>query len=338
MATVERAPRNRTLTVESGEIASLKSHITTNVDSLMEDDTNKTVCSDTLRALKKIPDGIADLIFVDPPYNIQKSFKGLSFSNTSQAVYLDYLEEWFPELIKKAKPTASIYLCGDWKSTYSLYAIMDRYTVIRNRISWQGEKGRGAKANWKKSCEDSWFGTISKDYYFDVDSVKQKRRVIAPYKVNGKPKDWEETRDGNYRLTYPSNFWDDITIPYWSMPENTDHPTQKPEKLLAKLILASCPKDGLVLDPFLGSGTTSVVAKKLGRKFVGIECNEEYCLWTAKRLLRADADCDIQGYSNGVFWERNTLNQQMANKKEKEEKAKSTKPSKAYEHQESLFQ
>ena len=107
---------------------------------------------------------------------------------------------------------------------------MDRHTIIRNRIIWQREKGRGAKTNWKNSCEDIWFGTISKDYYFDVDSVKQKRRVIAPYKVNGKPKDWEETKEGNYRLTHPSNFWDDITIPYWSMPENTDH-TQKPEKL-----------------------------------------------------------------------------------------------------------
>lgn len=88
-----------------------------------------------------------------------------------------------------------------------------------------------------------------------------RRKVIAPYKVDGKPKDWEETPEGNYRNTYPSNFWDDISIPYWSMPENTAHPTQKPEKLLAKLILASSNTDDIILDPFLGSGTTSVVAK-----------------------------------------------------------------------------
>jgi len=150
------------------------------------------------------------------------------------------------------------------------------------------------------------------DYYFDVESVKQKRRVIAPYKVNGQPKDWEETEDGKFRLTHPSNFWDDISIPYWSMPENTDHPTQKPEKLIAKLILASCPQNGVVLDPFLGSGTTSVVAKKLGRKFVGIEINEEYCIWAEKRLALAETDKTIQGYSGGVFWERNTMNLQMA--------------------------
>ena len=109
------------------------------------------------------------------------------------------------------------------------------------------------------------------------------------------------------------------------MPENTDHPTQKPEKLIAKLILASCPIDGIVFDPFLGSGTTSVVAKKLNRKYVGVEMNEEYCAWTEKRLETADKDKSIQGYVDGVFWERNTLNiQQKTIKKKQSESIKAT--------------
>ena len=137
-----------------------------------------------------------------------------------------------------------------------------------------------------------------------------KRRVLAPYKADGNPKDWEESDEGNFRLTYPSNFWDDISIPFWSMPENTDHPTQKPEKLYAKLILASSEKGDVIFDPFLGSGTTSVVAKKLGRNFCGIEINEEYCIWAEKRLLMAESDPSIQGYSDGVFWERNSLGEQ----------------------------
>ena len=91
------------------------------------------------------------------------------------------------------------------------------------------------------------------------------------------------------------------------MPENTDHPTQKPEKLIAKLILASSKPGDVVLDPFLGSGTTSVVAKKLGRKFVGIEADELYCCLAEKRLRLADEDGSIQGYHEGVFWERNSL-------------------------------
>jgi site-specific DNA-methyltransferase (adenine-specific) len=194
---------------------------------------------------------------------------------------------------------------------------MRDYTIIRNRIIWQREKGRGAKANWKNAAEDIWFGTKGEKYYFNLDAVKQKRLVLAPYKENGKPKDWEETPDGKFRLTCPGNFWDDISIPYWSMPENTCHPAQKPEKLIAKLILASCPENGMVLDPFSGSGTTLVVAKKLGRKYAGIEVNEEYCFWTEKRLLLSDNDRRIQGYSNGVFWERNTLNlQKKENRKQ----------------------
>ena len=154
--------------------------------------------------------------------------------------------------------------------------------------------------------EDIWFATMSMDYTFNVEDVKIRRKVIAPYKVDGKPKDWEETESGNFRNTYPSNFWDDISIPYWSMPENTAHPTQKSEKLLAKLILASSDPGDIVLDPFLGSGSTSVTAKKLGRHFIGIEQNEQYCAWAEKRLEMADNDKTIQGYTDGVFWERNT--------------------------------
>jgi site-specific DNA-methyltransferase (adenine-specific) len=91
------------------------------------------------------------------------------------------------------------------------------------------------------------------------------------------------------------------------MPENTDHPTQKPEKLFAKLILASSNVGDVVFDPFLGSGTSSVVAKKLGRSFVGIERDETYCCLAEKRLGIADHDDRIQGYEDGVFWERNAL-------------------------------
>ena len=102
------------------------------------------------------------------------------------------------------------------------------------------------------------------------------------------------------------------------MPENTAHPTQKPEKLLAKLILASSNLGDIVFDPFLGSGSTSVTAKKLNRHFFGIEMNEQYCVWTEKRLEMAEADRTIQGYADGVFWERNTAALQKKSKMEKE--------------------
>jgi len=194
----------------------------------------------------------------------------------------------------------------------------EKYFVVRNRVTWEREKGRGAKTNWKNSLEDIWFCTVSDKYHFDVDAVKLRRRVIAPYtNSDGTPKDWARTENGNFRDTHPSNFWNDITIPFWSMPENTDHPTQKSEKLLAKLLLASSRPGDMVLDPFLGSGTTAVVAKKLQRKCLGVEINKEYCLWALKRLELAERVLEIQGYADGVFWERNTLKLQKKIEKEK---------------------
>jgi site-specific DNA-methyltransferase (adenine-specific) len=307
----QRAPRNRTLTIDDKEMKALQSRLITATKPMDASQIiNKTFNNDLLDIIDYFPEKSVDLLVIDPPYNLDKNFNGYKFNKSNDDAYIDYLESWFPKVIRLLKQNGSLYICGDWKCTSALYRVVSKYLIVRNRITWQREKGRGAKSNWKNCTEDIWFATVTDDYYFDVDSVKMKRKVIAPYKENGKPKDWEETEDGNFRLTHPSNFWDDITIPYWSMPENTDHPTQKPEKLIAKLILASCPAGGMVFDPFLGSGTTSVVAKKLNRNYCGIELNNEYCCWAEKRLEQAAEDNSIQGYSDGLFWERNTLNLQ----------------------------
>lgn len=312
----ERAGNNRTLTLSENEIEPLKKRLLTEKNiAKYVDVTNRTLNGDVLTMLDYVPDEFADLIIIDPPYNLSKNFNGLKFNSRSSSRYDEYLSTWFPKVCKKLKSNGSLYMCGDWKCTSSLQRAIEKELTILNRITWQREKGRGSKSNWKNGMEDIWFAVKNpNDYYFDVDSVMMKRKVLAPYKVDGKPKDWDESDDGNFRLTYPSNFWDDISIPFWSMPENTDHPTQKSEKLYAKLILASSKKGGMIFDPFLGSGTSSVVAKKLDRNYCGIELNEEYCLWAEKRLLMADSDKTIQGYSDGVFWERNTLKIQQKNK------------------------
>ena len=267
---------------------------------------NKTIIGDSFEVMKKLPGGFADLVIADPPYNMDKDFHGERFKSLSDREYAEYTERWVSLLFPLLKDTGSVYVCCDWQSSNVVYEILQKYFRIRNRITWQREKGRGASRNWKNSMEDIWFATVSDSYTFNLDAVKLRRRVIAPYKVDGKPKDWEETDQGNFRNTHPSNFWDDISVPYWSMPENTAHPTQKPEKLLAKLILASSDKDDMVFDPFLGSGSTSVTAKKLGRRYLGIEQNERYCVWAEKRLEMAEKDRTIQGYKDGVFWERNS--------------------------------
>jgi len=314
----ERAVRNKTLTILENESNALKAKLFFPQKEKISPDQiiNKTICGNLFDVIDFLPSEFADLIIIDPPYNLSKNFNGFKFSKTNNDAYLEYLRSWFPQIIRCLKSDGSLYICGDWKCTSALQQVLDENLYVINRITWQREKGRGAKNNWKNSMEDIWFGVKDKNnYFFDVAAVKQKRKVVAPYKENGKPKDWEETVEGNFRLTYPSNFWDDISVPYWSMPENTDHPTQKPEKLLAKLILASSKEGDVVFDPFLGSGTTSVVAKKLNRQYVGIEMDEEYCCLAEKRLEIADTDKKIQGYSNGVFWERNTLNLQLKENK-----------------------
>ena len=313
----ERAANNRTLTLLHDVIEPLRSKLITEQKIANGTDiVNKTLNGDILKMLEYVPDSFADLIIIDPPYNLSKDFNGMKFSSRTDESYDEYLSEWFPKVCKKLKPDGSLYMCGDWKCTSSLQRAIEKELTILNRITWQREKGRGAKSNWKNGMEDIWFAVENPDdYYFNVEAVMQKRKVLAPYKVDGKPKDWDESDDGNFRLTCPSNFWDDISVPFWSMPENTDHPTQKPEKLYAKLILASSEQGDVVFDPFLGSGTASVVAKKLGRQYCGIELNEEYCLWAEKRLQLADNDKTIQGYADGVFWERNTMNAQQKSPK-----------------------
>ena len=255
------------------------------------------------------------MLILDPPYNLTKTFSSTTFRRKSIAGYSEWFENLLVKLLPMLKKTASVYVCSEWFSSTAVHLVLDKLLKVRNRITWEREKGRGAKRNWKNASEDIWFATVSDDYVFNIEDVKLKRRVLAPYTdANGAPKDWNDTSDGQFRLTFPSNLWNDITVPFWSMPENTNHPTQKPEKLLAKLILASTRRGDLVFDPFMGAGSSIVTAKKLNRKFLGVEIDKEYCLLAVKRLSLAELDATIQGYQDGVFWERNTFGSQKKHK------------------------
>ena len=303
-----RAPRNRTLGLTEADRRSLRGRITFADDRQTPADLkNSIICGDAFSVLGRLPTKGFDLLFADPPYNLTKEFGEKKFKQQSQEQYEAWLTSWLELCKPLLKPTASIYLCGDWRSGSAIERSGSRLFRLQNRITWERDKGRGAKANWKNASEDIWYFTVSDDYTFNIDTVKQRRRVLAPYRENGKPKDWAESEAGNYRDTHPANLWTDVTVPFWSMPENTDHPTQKPEKLLAKVILASTNPGDLILDPFAGSGTAAVTAKKLGRNFTAIESDEQYCLLAAKRLEMAETDKSIQGFSDGVFWERNSF-------------------------------
>jgi len=319
MTTKNRAPRNRTLTLDDVEVAHYKSRLLSLASPTSTGHVlGRTICQDLFEVIPFLPSAFVDLLIVDPPYNIDKSFNETSFRSRSDADYESWIDSWISPLRRFLKETASIYICTDWRSSSAVQKIMEKYFIIQNRITWEREKGRGAARNWKNCSEDIWFATVSRNYTFNLEAVKVKRRVIAPYTdESGQPKDWEKTKNGRYRITHPSNLWTDISVPFWSMPENTDHPTQKPEKLIAKLILASSQEDDVVLDPFLGSGTTSVVAKKLARRFIGIELDELYCCFAEKRLDLAEVDPSIQGYHDNLFWERNSFSEQKKGLSEK---------------------
>jgi DNA modification methylase len=241
---------------------------------------------DVIASLDVIRDKSFDLIVADPPYNLGVDF-GNNRDRWSKRDYLKWIESWVAKLPRVLSATGSVYICCDWRYSGDYQAALETAGLtIMNRITWKREKGRGAKANWKQNMEDIWFAVADPDNYtFNLEEVKVKKKVIAPYKENGKPKDWTETEDGErFRFTHPSNIWTDLTVPFWSMPENTEHPTQKPEALIERIILASSEPGGRVLDLFSGSGTTSVVASRLGRQALGIELNPDYVRLGLKRL------------------------------------------------------
>jgi site-specific DNA-methyltransferase (adenine-specific) len=309
-----RAPRNRTLLLGPSEEKAylsrcfrLPQETMTSRNLGLEEIENRTFLADLYELAPLLPEAFVDLLFVDPPYNLDKRFSSRSFSRRGEDDYEAYVASWLDLLLPLLKAEASVYICADWQSSSAVCRVLKDRLTVRSRITWEREKGRGAKKNWKNSCEDIWFATRGSGYYFDIAAVKEKRRVLAPYRDGeGRPKGWMREDDGDYRLTHPSNLWTDLTVPYWSMPENTDHPAQKPEKLLAKIILASSPPGAMVMDPFLGSGTCSVTAKKLGRRYLGIEREEEYAALAEKRLALAEENREIQGFRGGVFFRRNS--------------------------------
>lgn len=303
---MEKSPRNKTLTLdESEQTEYLARALEPRSPLTLEAVLGRTIHADCLAAMPLLPRGFVELLIADPPYNLRKDYDGGVFERRSDEDYRAFTDAWLDAALPLLAKNASVYVCCDWRSSDIVRAALEKRLTVLNRITWQREKGRGAQSNWKNGMEDIWFAVNGRDYVFDLERVRVRRRVVAPYTENGEPKDWTRSENGGFRDTCPSNFWDDITVPYWSMSENTEHPTQKPEKLIAKLILASSREGGVVFDPFLGSGTTSVTAKKLGRGFVGIESSARYCAIAEKRLAAAQLGGRIQGFEDGIFYERN---------------------------------
>ncbi|MBD5805645.1 site-specific DNA-methyltransferase [Lactobacillus sp. 0.1XD8-4] len=303
-----RSKRNKTIDFSLDEASPTLLEQILHPTENIKDAWDRIINGDSFKIMTALSPRQVDLALIDPPYNLNKQYDGLNFKKMTTGQYQKYTQKWIDLLKPLLKDNASVYVFSDWATSMVLAPVLEQNFIIQNRITWQREKGRGSQKNWKNGMEDIWFLTTDpNNYTFNVNQVKQRRQVIAPYKQDGVAKDWQSTSTGKFRDTLPSNFWDDISIPYWSMPENTGHPTQKPEKLLAKIILASSNPGDFVFDPFAGSGSSLVTAAKLNRHYLGIEQSLLYCAWGQYRLNQVKNDQSIQGYTDGVFWERNTL-------------------------------
>lgn len=244
---------------------------------------------DSLQWLKTLPSESIDLVFADPPYNIKKADWD---KFDSQEEYIRWSLDWISEVARILKPTGSLYICGFSEILADLKHPAMQYFGGCRWLIWHYRNKANLGRDWGRSHESILHLRKAKTFGLNVDDIR------VPYgrhtlKYPAHPQA-ESSQYGSSSKKYP--IWtpnplgakpkDVLEIPTTcnGMGEKTQHPTQKPEELLRKLILASSSKDDIVLDPFSGSGTTLVAAEQLQRRWIGCEINSEYNAWAIKRI------------------------------------------------------
>lgn len=261
----------------------------------MEKIKNKIFNEDCLIGIKKIPDNSIDLIVADPPYCLGKDYENDSDKLDSKR-YLEWTCQWIDMIIPKLKDTGSFYIFLSWQYSPEIFSYMKTKILMINEVIWDRRvPSMGGSTRKFSSVHDNigFFVKKDKKYYFDIDSIR------IPYD--------EETKKARTRSIFVGKKW--LEIGYnpkdiWSVsrihaqaPERENHPTQKPLEIIERIIKASCPVGGIVLDPFMGTGTTAIAAMNTKRNYVGFEINKNYCKGISERIKR------IQG-KMGLFEEK----------------------------------
>ena len=246
---------------------------------------NRVFCEDALSGMARIPDGAVDLIVTDPPYGLGKDY-GNDSDKLDADAYLRWMEQWIDLALPKLKSTGSLYICLTWRYSPEIFVMLKQRMIMLNEIIWDRRVPSmgGSVRNYTSVHDTIGFFAKQKGYYFDLDAIR------IPYDA--------ETKKARSRSIFVGAKW--LELGYnpkdlWSVsrlhrehPERADHPTQKPLEIIERMVKASCPPGGVILDPFMGSGTTAVAAKRCGRNYVGFELNSDYCGVIEKRLAALD--------------------------------------------------
>lgn len=244
---------------------------------------------DSLQWLKGIRDESVDLVFADPPYNIKKADWD---KFESQEEYIQWSVNWIKEASRILKPAGSLYICGFSEILADLKHPAMRYFSNCRWLIWHYKNKANLGSDWGRSHESILHLRKTSAFKLNIDEIR------VPYGEHTlKYPSHPQAESSQYGNGKPSSaIWtpnplgakpkDVIEIPTTcnGMGEKTQHPTQKPEELLRKLILASSKPGDIILDPFSGSGTTLVTAEQLGRKWIGCDMNEEYNSWALNRI------------------------------------------------------
>jgi len=239
---------------------------------------------DFLTDAANLPDASIDLIVADPPYGLGKDY-GNDSDMRSGEDFLGWTREWLDLAIPKLKPTGSLYVFCTWQYAPEIFVYLKSKLTMINEIVWDRRvPSMGGTTRRFTSVHDNiGFFAVSKDYYFDLDPVR------IPYDAATKKARSRKLFEGSkwLELGYnPKDVWS-VSRLHRQHAERVDHPTQKPLEIVERMVLASCPPGGRVLDPFMGSGTTAVACARQRREFVGYEINESYCAIARERVSAA---------------------------------------------------
>lgn len=226
-------------------------------------------------------DGSVDLILADPPYGLGKDY-GNDSDMRSGDDFLAWTYRWLELAIPKLKPSGSLYIFCTWQYAPELFVFLKQRLTMVNEIIWDRRvPSMGGSTRRFSSVHDNiGLFAVSKDYYFNLDAVR------IPYDPVTKKARSRRIFEGSkwLELGYnPKDLWS-VSRLHKQDPERVDHPTQKPLDIIERMVLASCPPGGMVLDPFMGSGTTGVACARHGRRFIGYEVNPHYCALAHQRI------------------------------------------------------